>query len=83
MRANTATFGQRDSRSLNELDPLDDLSPINSEIVEQGKALAAEVLAVAKLTALSVTQSEDQKSWGIVDAELTTDKLHLLDDENF
>lgn len=36
---------------------------INSEIVAQGKALAAEVLAVAKVTALSVSQSEDQKGW--------------------
>ncbi len=36
---------------------------INSEIVSQGKALAAEVLAVAKVTALSVTQSEDKKGW--------------------
>lgn len=36
---------------------------INSEIVTQGKSLAAEVLAVAKVTALSVTQSEDKKGW--------------------
>ena len=36
---------------------------INSEIVAQGKALAAEVLAVAKVTALSVTESADKKGW--------------------
>ncbi len=36
---------------------------INSEIVAQGKSLAADVLAVAKVTALSVTQSADQKGW--------------------
>jgi len=36
---------------------------INSEIVAQGKALAAEVLAIAKVTALSVTEAEDKKGW--------------------
>lgn len=35
---------------------------INSEIVAQGNSLAAEVLAVAKLTALSVTQ-DPEKGW--------------------
>lgn len=36
---------------------------INSEIVAQGRALAADILAVAKVTALSVTESEDRKGW--------------------
>ncbi|MEN0005874.1 MAG: hypothetical protein AAF798_17120 [Bacteroidota bacterium] len=36
---------------------------INSEIVKQGNALAAEVLAVAKITALSLTEAEDGSGW--------------------
>lgn len=36
---------------------------INSEIVKQGNALAAEVLAVAKITALSLEEAEDKKGW--------------------
>lgn len=36
---------------------------INSEIVAQGNALAAEVLAVAKVTALTMTESKEQGSW--------------------
>jgi len=38
---------------------------INAEIVAQGKVLAAEVLAVAKLTALSLSQSEENKAWTV------------------
>ena len=38
---------------------------INSEIVAQGKALAADVLAVAKVTALTVDESENKKGWTI------------------
>ena len=36
---------------------------INSEIVAQGKVLAAEVLAVAKITALSVDKADDGKGY--------------------
>ncbi len=36
---------------------------INSEIVKQGNALAAEVLAIAKITALSLKQAEDNQGW--------------------
>jgi hypothetical protein len=36
---------------------------INSELVAQGKALAADVLTVAKLTALVVSETEDKKAW--------------------
>lgn len=36
---------------------------INSEIVAQGKVLAAEVLAVAKITALSIDKADDGKGY--------------------
>lgn len=39
----------------------DDL--INSEIIEQGKILAAQILAVAKITNLSVSLNEDAKTY--------------------
>lgn len=39
----------------------DDL--INSEIIQQGKILAAEILAVAKITTLSVELNDDAKSY--------------------
>lgn len=36
---------------------------INSEIIRQGRILAAQVLVVAEITAFSVTPSDDKKGW--------------------
>lgn len=36
---------------------------INSEIIRQGKFLAAQILVVAEITSFSVVQSDDKKGW--------------------